>query len=105
MVDKQIPAEDIFEGPKLEHGFIDTTELMKTQLRSEIRVSDIINLIMDVEGVVSVKNVLISEYDKWGQPKLPNQKWCLHLLPYHKPVLKVNFSKVLFFKDSLPFLY
>jgi hypothetical protein len=103
MVDKQIAAEDIFEGPKLTHGFIDTKELMQTQLRSEIRVSDIINLIMDVEGIVSVKNVLLSEYDKWGQPKLPSQKWCLHLPPYHKPVLKVNFSKVLFFKDNLPF--
>lgn len=103
MVNKNIPAEDIFEGPKLEHGFIDTLELMNTQLRSEIRVSDIINLIMDVEGVVSVKNVLISEYDKWGQPILPSQKWCLHLLPYHKPILQVNFSKILFFKDHLPF--
>jgi uncharacterized protein YegP (UPF0339 family) len=103
MVNKKIPAEDIFEGPKLEHGFIDTEELMNTQLRSEIRVSDIINLIMDVEGVVSVKNVLLSEYDKFGQPILPSQKWCLHLQPYHKPILKVNFSKILFFKDNLPF--
>lgn len=103
MVNKNIPAEDIFEGPKLEHGFIDTIELMDTQLRSEIRVSDIINLIMDVEGVVAVKNVLLSEYDKWGQPILPSQKWCLHLPPYHKPILQVNFSKILFFKDNLPF--
>lgn len=103
MVNKNIAAEDIFEGPKLEHGFIDTLELMDTQLRSEIRVSDIINLIMDVTGVVSVKNVLISEYDKWGQPIFPSQKWCLHLLPYHKPILQVNFSKILFFKDNLPF--
>lgn len=103
MVTKGIAAEDIFEGPKLQHGFIDTEELMDTQLRSEIRISDIINLIMDIEGVVAVKNVLLSQYDKFGQPILPSQKWCLHLPPYHKPVLQVNFSKILFFKDNLPF--
>jgi hypothetical protein len=102
MVNRNIPAEAIFEGPKLIHGFIDTEELMDTQLRSEIRVSDIINLIMDVKGVVAVKNVLVSEYDKWGQPKLPSQKWCLHLPPWHK-LLNINGSKVLFFKDNLPF--
>lgn len=103
MVDKGIPSEEIFEGPKLAHGFIDTDELINTNLRSEIRVSDIINLIMDIEGVLAIKNVILTEYDEYGKAKLPGQKWCLHLSPYQKPVLSIFKSKVLFFKENLPF--
>jgi len=103
MVDKNIPAEEIFEGPKLDHGFIDTTELMNTQLRTDIHVSDLIHIIMDIEGVLAVKNVLISRYDDLGQVVLPSQKWCLHLNKNEKPVLNINRSKILFFKDKLPF--
>ncbi len=105
MIEKHIPSEEIFEGPRLEHGFIDTEELIQTQLRSEIRVSDIINFMMDIEGVRAVKNVLLTEYDTMGRPKLPSQKWCLHLKPYHKPVLNIRegYSKELFLKDKLPF--
>jgi hypothetical protein len=103
LVAKGIPTDEIFEGPVLEHGFIDTTELKNAQLRSEIRVSDIINLIMDIDGVVAVKNVLLTSYDENGNILQSGQKWCLHLEPYHKPVLDEFRSKILFFKDKLPF--
>lgn len=103
LVARGIPTDEIFEGPVLEHGFIDTEELMNAKLRSEIRVSDIVNLIMDIEGVIAVKNLVLTSYDEEGNIIEKNQKWCLHIQPYHKPVLDEYRSKILFFKDRLPF--
>lgn len=102
MVEKNIPSEQIFEGPKLEHGFIDTEELKNTSLRTEIRTSDIINFIMDIKGVLSVKNVMLTDYNQLGQPGSSGQKWSLVLKEYHKAVLDIDRSKVLFFKGKLP---
>lgn len=103
MIAKGIPTDEIFEGPNLQHGFIDTDELIAAQLRSEIRVSDIINLIMDIPGVIAVKNLLLTSYDDKGNVIQSGQKWCIHLEPFHKPVLDIYRSKILFFKTKLPF--
>ena len=102
MVEKNIPSEQIFEGPKLEHGFIDTEELKNTSLRTEIRTSDIINFIMDIKGVLSVKNVMLTDYNQLGHPGSSGLKWSLVLKEYHKAVLDIDRSKVLFFKGKLP---
>lgn len=42
MLDKGLSADQIFEGPLLENGFIDTEELKNSQLRTEVRLSDIV---------------------------------------------------------------
>ncbi|MEN2280586.1 hypothetical protein AAGF08_00510 [Algoriphagus sp. SE2] len=103
---KDIPVEEIFEGPKLGHGFIDTGELENAQLKQVIYASDIINLLMDLEGVREIKNFLMTKYDKNGKP-VPGQmgvSWCLPISPMHKPVLSTDYSKILFFKEGFPFL-
>ncbi len=106
MVDKGIPTEDIFNGPKLDHGFIFDEEIEKSSL-DKIRfvyASDIINIIQDIPGVISVKNLLLTKYDKSGNPILPSEPWCLRIDPLHKAELSLNKSKILFFKDSLPYI-
>jgi hypothetical protein len=103
LLSKGISAESIFEGPKLDHGFIDAEELQYSQLRSEIRVSDLINEMMDIEGVISIKNIMLTAYQSDGKPILPSEKWCLHLPDYSKPVLNIHKSKILFYKDRIPF--
>jgi hypothetical protein len=103
LVAKGIPTDEIFEGPVLDHGFIDTNELVNAQLRSEILVSDIVNLLMDIEGVIAIRNLILTSYDDTGKAIEKNQKWCLHIPPYCKPVLNEFKSKILFFKDRLPF--
>ncbi len=103
LVDEGIPSEEIFEGPVLSHGFIKTDELKATQIRSEIIVSDIINFIMDIEGVLAVKNVLLTKYDNNENPILPSERWCLKVDDGCKPVLNIYRSKVLFIKGNLPF--
>lgn len=100
------PVDEIFEGPKLDHGFIDSEELENAQLKKVIYASDIINLLMDIEGVRSIRNFLMTKYDKDGKP-VPGQKgvsWCMPISYMHKPVMSTEFSKILFFKDGFPFL-
>lgn len=103
LVDQGIPTHDIFQGPVLSHGFIKTDELKQTRPRVRILVSDIINFIMDIEGVRSVKNVLLTQYGRDGKPVKSGARWCLSLDAGCKPALSVLRSKVLFFKGKLPF--
>ena len=64
--DAGVPVEDIFNGPALNNGFIKTKELQAAQLKIVLRTSDIINRLMDIEGVVAVNNLLLSKYDAEG---------------------------------------
>jgi hypothetical protein len=52
--------EDLFEGPALDHGFLDDEEMDAFQLRRSVRISDIIRLIMNLEGVRAVQSLAIS---------------------------------------------
>jgi hypothetical protein len=103
LLNEGMRTEEIFEGPILKHGFIKTAELKKTQVRRRIYVSDIINFIMDTQGVLSVKNVLLTKYKDDGTAALPSERWCMEISEGCKPVLNVYRSKVLFFKGKLPF--
>ena len=47
-------VDEIFEGPPLKHGFIQTAELEKTDLFRDIRLSDIIGEIADIPGIIAI---------------------------------------------------
>ena len=97
-------ADEIFEGPLLEHGFIDSDELTKADLRTELRVSDIINFIMDIKGVLAVRNFTLLVYDESGSEILESQKWVLRLSEYKTAKLLKENSKIVFYKDILPYV-
>jgi hypothetical protein len=106
LTDRGYTTDEIFEGPVLKHGFIDTAELEKTQLRKEIYTSDIINLLMDIKGVLSVANFRMTKYDINGNP-FPGQTgltWCMPVTQWHKPVFSETRSKIIFYKNQFPFL-
>ncbi len=54
MLAKGYLVDDIFEGPALKHGFIDTAEMEKTALFRDIRLSDIIHAISDIKGIKGI---------------------------------------------------
>jgi cell fate (sporulation/competence/biofilm development) regulator YmcA (YheA/YmcA/DUF963 family) len=100
-------TDQIFEGPLLEHGFIDDADLAKAERRKTIHVSDLINIIMDIPGVVAVKNIQIAGIPLDNDDNIPTDivKWCLEV-PLEKnyvPRLTVERSKLIFFKDQLPY--
>ncbi|WP_373496448.1 hypothetical protein [Aquiflexum sp.] len=106
LMEDQIPVEEIFEGPNLNYGFILTEEIENAQLRQIVYASDIINLLMDIEGVLSIRNFLMTKYDKEGKvlPGFSGLSWCMKISPLHKPVLSKNHTKIIFFKEGFPFL-
>lgn len=117
MLAVNMPVEAIFNGPALDNGFIKTEELEAAALKTELRVSDIINLLMDIPGVLAVNNLLLTKYDVEGNPVKgaadlqtptpnPNKisaQWTLQVTELHQPRLYFNLSRFLFYKNALPF--
>lgn len=115
-------VENIFNGPALDNGFIDAQELEAASLRTMLRASDIINLLMDIDGVSAVNQLVMTKYDAegnvvagaadptWedGQPVFDAGKtgasWLLAIGARHQPRLYLNLSRFLFYKNGLPFL-
>ncbi|WP_281636923.1 hypothetical protein [Flavobacterium marginilacus] len=99
-------SEDLFLGPKLDHGFLKDEELIHSSLPTAIHSSDIIAVLMDVKGVISVSNLLLTAYDKNGKP-VPgssSQPWSLNLSGEVNPVFTPKKSKILLFQKKIPFL-
>ncbi len=99
--------DQIFEGPQLTNGFIWSEELEKSGRRKNVRVSDLINIIMDIPGVIAIKNMQIGNIPL-GDDSIASQnvKWCLNLA-FDKnfvPRLNPNQSKITFLKRGIPFL-
>lgn len=103
---KGYTTDEIFEGPVLQHSFIDTDELDQTQLRQEIYASDIISLIMDVKGVLAARNFMMTKYgaDDKPVPGLTGKNWCMPITSGCKPVFSETKSKLLFYKNQFPYL-
>jgi hypothetical protein len=106
MVDAGRPSEDIFNGPPLEHGFIEGAELARSDIsrRRRIYTSDIVNLLMDIPGVTAVRDVLLTKYDCAGTVQPPSKRWCVELDDRHVARLGLDESKFLFFKTGLPYV-
>jgi len=51
---------EIFSGPPMSRGFIDDAELQATALPAELRLSDLIGVLSDVNGVRSLRELLLN---------------------------------------------
>jgi hypothetical protein len=104
LLDEGLKPDDIFNGPALDHGFIKEEELDLAVPKTVIHTSDLINIIMDVEGVVAVKMLQVANYLD-GVPQTTGEYWslCLTNDGLHVPKLSADKSKILFFKDILPY--
>ncbi len=101
--------DEIFEGPLLDHGFIDDEEFDAIRRKCEIRTSDVVQEIMNVAGVVAVKNIrLLSFVDgklraqaDW-QLTLSDDRFRIAVLSPARPDLPAR-SKLIFYKHELPY--
>lgn len=104
-------VDEIFEGPRLRHGFIDAADLENANLRTEIYSSEIISRIMNIrineeKVVLAVRDFKMTAYDDAGQiiPTQANQPWCIKVNKWRKPVLAKDKSKITVYKNGIPFL-
>lgn len=98
MFDKGYPSDQIFEGPLLANGFIDPKELEAAGLRTEVRLSDIMQLIMNVEGVNFIKDISINNCKN---PTDETDSWLICVEPGKKPV-RCKDSAYSYYKGVLP---
>jgi len=120
---KGYTSDQIFEGPALQHGFIDNEEFMKIQRTCFLKTSDIIQIIMDIPGVIAVKEISLLSYIEVSaeNPVKPGDNivnlngtkfivtekdWILELAnpATMAPDFDPEKSKVVFYKDDLPYL-
>lgn len=98
MTEKKYTSDQIFEGPLLQNGFIDEKELQESSLRTEVRLSDVINIIMGIDGVRVINDISINNC---GDEESTTENWNLCIPQNKKPKLckKTTFS---FKKGVLP---
>jgi hypothetical protein len=103
LMNENWPVDEIFDGPKLNNGFIKNYQLDSTNLRTTLYTSDVINLVMDIPGVKAISNFVFTRYDDDGF-LVENQSWSIDIPFGHQPRLYIEGSKVLVFKNGLTFL-
>ena len=82
MMQKGYTTEQIFEGPLLRHGFIDPKELNNTDRGNAIHLSDVINVMLNIEGVIAIKRCDIpkesqtpySTFNEWAEENRTNNR-------------------------------
>lgn len=100
LLDENISADKIFEGPLLEHGFIKEDELKASELKTELHLSDIMEAILEVNGVTNILSIVFNPVDQTDELK---NKWIINVKSGMQPVLNVLESNVLIYKDGIPF--
>lgn len=91
-------VDEIFDGPPLTTGFIKDDELDRAELPAFIRLSDVINVVMDVKGVRAVRDLLISPE---GVTTLPD-KWVVPVEAGKQPTLVHDRSRLVYYKSDVP---
>lgn len=92
-------VEEIFAGPALDHGFIDEDELAAAELRTTIHLSDIIGIVMGVEGVRAARDLVLQPDDAAGALADP---WAVKVAPGHLPVLLRDRCRLAYDIDGVP---
>jgi hypothetical protein len=105
MLGKGLPVDEIFEGPRLTHGFIDDREFRAIARRCELRVSDIVNLLMagDLPDLVAIRNISLLSFVDGALRR--QDAWILPLATdrFRSPSFSPERSKVVFYKNDLPY--
>lgn len=100
---EELFTDEIFQGPLLDHGFIDDEELDQLQRRCELRASDIIAEIMSVPGVVAVRSTRLLGFIDELPPT--QAEWQLELSAdrMRVPVFEPKRARFIFYKRGLPY--
>lgn len=96
-------TEELFEGPLLTHGFLDTGELEKLRIREVIHVADLIPLLTAIPGLGGIRDFRIANYIN-NNVFDENVTGSLQLvLPeLYEPLLSPYKSQLNFYKNGQP---
>ncbi len=92
---------ELFEGPAPRRGFIDAAELEAAELRTTLRLSDVISEVMDVPGVKAVRDIVVRPADMDEDAEIES-KWEVSVLPGRRAHLDPEASRLVLYKGSMP---
>lgn len=98
MFEKGYTSDEIFEGPVLKNGFIEPKELEAAKLRTEVRLSDLMKLIMGIDGIKVIKDISIGDCNN---PDNETDEWLICVEPGKKPI-RCKDSAYSYYKGVLP---
>jgi hypothetical protein len=101
LVDRGFSPEEIFDGPRLENGFILDEDLDKASSPTVIRSSDLLAEILAIPEVAAVTRFQLNYPPKDGLRSQPSE-WELPIEPGHHPRLSDENVRLDFFKGPLP---
>jgi hypothetical protein len=90
-------VDEIFEGPLLEHGFIDPEEFSKIERRTSVHISDLIHAFTAVPGILAIKNLHFLTAD--GKPLAD---WLLDIDTDKTPRFALEDSSIRLEKRGVP---
>lgn len=102
MLEKGLTPDRIFNGPVLQHGFIRDEDLELADYREVVHVSDVIRLLMDIDGLVAIRNLQLSKYF-CGLVLNDGEEWCLPVTQNRSLRLNTKKSKIVFYKGLIPY--
>lgn len=91
LLEKGRSIEQIFQGTAVDRGFIDYEELKSFDRKKTLHISDLINIIMDIDGVLNIRNIQFNT-NNCSQIKDYYNKSCLHLEEADKQSFRFNFD-------------
>ena len=98
LLESGLETQEIFNGPILENGFLDSNEVKAAQLRTEVRQSDLVAILTKIDGIKYVKAISIGACS-YQTPPPDNSVICIE--NGKKPVL-CDKSSWSFFKGFIP---
>lgn len=109
LLDEGGEVEDIFEGPILENGFIRDDELSKADIKKEVHLSDLVQIVMETPGISDIKKLRMAKCRENGEETTeePNlSKWTICFPPDHDKLLRLCLDRSIrtlnLFKDVIP---
>lgn len=94
MIARNLPTDEIFDGPRLDNGFLDRAALDAMERRTAVHTSDLIHAIMDVPGVRAVRDITVSSGGK-------DEPWSLDLDPAKAPRLDLQNTTITLTREGL----
>ncbi len=117
MLGRGASPDEIFNGPYYDtaltcggdpvftrSGFVLDEDLTASDLPEMVHTSDLINAIMDVDGVVAIRDTLLRPMASDGTPSGGSERWCLPIPGGRQPRLMLERSRLMFYKQGLPYL-
>ncbi len=99
LLDQGYTTDLIFEGPLLTHGFIKEEELVASNLKTELHLSDIMQQILNVTGISNILDIIFNATD---QVKESPNKWIIPVASGKQPILNILECNILVYKNGIP---